>query len=54
MSGKFSWKYQKTTEIHVISKVTVSLSLINTPCLIYFPSKKFHFAEETQMMLLAL
>ena len=38
------------------NKVTVSLSLTNivvwvlkTPCLIYFPSIKFHFAEETQM-----
>ena len=43
------------------NKVTVSLSLTNivvwvlkTPCLIYFPSIKFHFAEETQKTLVAL
>ena len=58
---KFSWKYRKTTEI--IGKVTVSLSLTNivvwvlilkTPCLIYFPSIKFRFAEETQKTWVAL
>jgi len=56
---KFSWKYLKTAEI--ISKVMVSLSLTNlvvwvlkTPCLIYFPSIKFQFAEETQTTVIAL
>ena len=51
---KFSWKNRKTTA-EITSKVTVSLSLTNivvwvlkTPCLIYFSSIKFHFAEETQ------
>ena len=58
MYYNLSWKYVNTVEI--ISKVTITLSLINsnkvldfvfwvikTPCLYYFRSVKFHYVKET-------
>ena len=55
---KLSWKHVNKAEI--ISKVTITLSLINsnkdfdfdgwvikTPCLYYFRSVKFHYVKET-------
>ena len=55
---KLSWKYVNKAQI--ISKVTITLSLINsnkdfdfdgwvikTPCLYYFRSLKFHYVKET-------
>ena len=55
---KLSWKYVNKAEI--ISKVTITLSLINsnkdfdfvcwvfkTPCLFYFRRQEFHYVKET-------
>ena len=55
---KLSWKYVNTAKI--ISKVTITLSLINsnkdfyfvgwvikTPCVFYFRSVNFHYVKET-------
>ena len=55
---KLSWKY--VNKVEIISKVTITLSLINsnkdfdfvgwvikTPCLYYFHGVKFHYVEET-------
>ena len=59
---KFSWKYRQDNrdnqQCYGIAFFDQHCCLLfvwdKTPCLIYFPRRKFHFAEETQMTLVAL